>query len=111
MEGKKGFNTSERTFAISLSRPTDQTPFPRFSKPNVIGCFSTKREEYVEGTEYLKFCKIPPLNPSKVQFDLNICAGKHKYCEESENLMLERSSELVHILEWIQRNELTFKQR
>lgn len=108
-----GTVTSDR-FQITIPQISDTTPFPSFSKPMVVGCFSlmTSDRRYVEGPASLKFCHLP--TTPNVKFDLNrhVLRNPSAFSDEAaEEASLQETSQLVHLLQWIHRHEERFRRR
>lgn len=108
-----GSVTSDR-FQISIAQISDTTPFPSFSKPFIVGCFSLIKADrfFAEGPCSLKFCHLPA--SQYVKFDLNRHLQQHPQAFPNDNMeetSLEETSALVHLLNWIHRHEERFKRR
>jgi len=98
---------------LKMNTPGEETPFPTFLKPAVVGCFSLgSSRNYVEGPQHLKFLRLPA-ELDRVNFDLDeltrLDGQGHGAGMDSE--MHTQTNELVHLLKWIHEEEHRFLER
>ena len=100
---------AENTDSIRIPEISDQTNFPQFSTPEILGTFSLDSDRnYIEGPAYLKFIKQFE-GKKAVRFDLN--KDCREVVPEQEEANNKETSELVQLLRWIDIHKETFEHR
>ncbi|CAG7715985.1 unnamed protein product [Allacma fusca] len=94
---------------IKIQDISEQTPFPTFCAPKILGCFSLdSHRKYIEGPEFLKFLQLSQRDMD-VNFDLDKNCVPTDPLEEAKNS--QETSELVQLLKWIHKHEELFLSR
>lgn len=107
-------NSKMPEFELVIPVANDQSPFPYFSEPRVVGCYSLDaNRSFIDGPEHLKYCKFFK-GKKEVNFNLDAACTVASVETLAVPQTQERSSEnseLKHLRRWINLHRDTFLER
>ena len=102
-------------FDLLIPVASDQSLFPHFSEPRVVGCYSLDaNRSFSDGPELLKYCELFE-GTKQVNFNLDEACTKSvetvDLIQSRERLRREENSQLKHVRRWINLHQGIFLAR